>query len=215
MISRFLVISLIGIMLGTTSLAEGDINGKIITDFKFFPNNNVGTIGDSQSLELNIDAYKDFGPVRGVLELIARTDTQDSGRRILESRQAYLKTDIFDSIIFFGNRQEFWGNAESKNVVDVINQRDAASGQGSAGKLGAPSISIEKYMDIGDLQIWYIPFFREQTFNDSDAHPSGQLILKPAEYGRPDGRRAMASTWPSGRAAVSYTHLTLPTILLV
>ena len=190
MISRLLVISIIGIILGKTSLADGDINGKIITDFKFFPNSNVGTIDDTQSLEFNIDAYKDFGPIRGVLELIARTDAKDSGRKILEARQAYLKTDIFDSIIFLGNRQEFWGNAESKNVVDVINQRDAASGQGSAGKLGAPSLSIEKYLDIGDLQIWYIPFFREQTFNDSDAHPSGQLILKPAQYGRPDGKES-------------------------
>ena len=142
-------------MLGKTSLADGDINGKIITDFKFFPNSNVGTIDDTQSLEFNIDAYKDFGPIRGVLELIARTDAKDSGRKILEARQAYLKTDIFDSIIFLGNRQEFWGNAESKNVVDVINQRDAASGQGSAGKLGAPSLSIEKYLDIGDLPVSY------------------------------------------------------------
>ena len=126
MISRFLVISLIGIMLGTTSLAEGNINGKIITDFKFFPNNNVGTIGDSQSLELNIDAYKDFGPVRGVLELIARTDTQDSGRRILESRQAYLKTDIFDSIIFFWSFINcfcvvcFW--IINRNIEAIINK---------------------------------------------------------------------------------------------
>ena len=46
---------------------------------------------------------------------------------------------------------------------------------------------------MGYLQIWYIPFFREQTFNDSDAHPSGQLILKPAKYGRPDGKNLMIS----------------------
>ena len=41
-------------MLGKTGLADGDINGKIITDFKFFPNSNVGTIDDTQSLEFNI-----------------------------------------------------------------------------------------------------------------------------------------------------------------
>ncbi len=170
--------------------AEGDVNGKIITDLKMFPNNNMGTIGDSQSLEVNIDAYQDFGSVRGVLELVGRTDSEDSGRRILEARQAYLKTDISDFVLFVGNRQEFWGTAESKNVVDVINQRDSAANQGSVGKLGAPSISIEKYMDIGDLQLWYMPYFREQTFNDSNAHPSGQLNIKPAQYERSDGKNA-------------------------
>ena len=80
--------------------------------------------------------------------------------------------------------------AVCKNVVDVINQRDSAANQGSVGKLGAPSISIEKYMDIGDLQVWYMPYFREQTFNDSNAHPSGQLNIKPAQYERSDGKNA-------------------------
>ena len=82
--------------------AEGDVNGKIITDLKMFPKNNMGTIGDRQSLEVNIDAYQDFGSVRGVLELVGRTDSEDSGRRILEARQAYLKTDISDFVFFVG-----------------------------------------------------------------------------------------------------------------
>ena len=185
-----LIFSFSIIIFGQISLAEGDFNGKIITDLKIFPNHNVETINDSQSLELNIDAYQDFGSVRGVLELIARSDTQDSGRNILEARQAYLKTYISDFVVFVGNRQEFWGTTESKNVVDVINQRDAAANQGSAGKLGAPSISVEKYMDIGDLQIWYMPYFREQTFNNSNAHPSGQLSVKPAHYERSGGKNA-------------------------
>ena len=55
-------------------------------------------------------------------ELIFRWDEKDSGRRITEARQAYFRSPFAGFDVFFGNRQEFWGKAESKNVVDVINQ---------------------------------------------------------------------------------------------
>ena len=87
-------------------------------------------------------------------------------------------------------RQEFWGKAESKNVVDLINQSDAAANEGKSGKLGALSISAERYVDIGDLQLWYISGFREKTFNDSDAHPSSGLTVNSAQYARKDGKDA-------------------------
>ena len=86
--------------------------------------------------------------------------------------------------------QEFWGKAESKNVVDVINQSDAAANDGKSGKLGAPSISAERYLDIGDLQLWYISGFREKTFNDSDAHPSSGVPVISAQYARKDDKDA-------------------------
>ena len=157
-------------MLSQSAVADGNLNTKLIADFRLYPNSNAGTI----------DAYKDFGAARAVLELVARFDDQDSGRRILDARQAYISSEIGAFEIYVGNRQEFWGKAESKNIVDVVNQQDGAADQGGAGKLGAPSLSVERYTEYGDLQVWYMPEFRELTFNDSNAHPSGQLLIKPA-----------------------------------
>jgi len=45
-------------------------------------------------------------------------------------------------------------------------------------------------MPLGDLQLWYMPKFRELTFNDADAHPSGGLPIKAAKYQRSQGRNA-------------------------
>ncbi len=123
-------------------------------------------------------------------EFIVREDEKDSGRRITEARQAYFRTPFAGFDVFLGNRQEFWGKAESKNVVDLINQSDAAANEGKSGKLGALSISAERYVDIGDLQLWYISGFREKTFNDSDAHPSSGLTVNSAQYARKDGKDA-------------------------
>jgi hypothetical protein len=178
------------IMFAQSAVADGDLNTKLIADFRLYPNSNAGTIDNGQSLELNIDAYKDFGAIRTVLELIARIDDKDSGRRILDARQAYISREIGAFEIYVGNRQEFWGKAESKNIVDVVNQQDGAADQGGAGKLGAPSLSVERYTEYGDLQVWYMPEFRELTFNDLNAHPSGELPIKPARYQRSEGINA-------------------------
>lgn len=186
----FGVLVFIGVMLAQLVVADGNFNTKLIAEFRSYPNSNPGTIDSGQSLELNIDAYKDFGTARGVIELVARIDDQDSGRRILDARQAYIGGEIGGFEIYVGNRQEFWGKAESTNIVDVVNQRDGAADQGGAGKLGAPSLSVERYTEYGDLQVWYMPNFQELTFNDSNAHPSGGLPIKPARYQRSEGKNA-------------------------
>ena len=177
-------------LLMAQSAFAGEVNGTLSSRLDFYPDHADGTLSEGRSAELKIDAYHDFDDSRVVAELIARADENDSGRRITEARQAYLRTPMGEFDVFVGHRQEFWGKAESKNVVDIINQSDAAATEGKSGKLGAPSISAERYLDIGDLQLWYITGFREKTFNDSDAHPSSGLPVGTAQYARKDGKDA-------------------------
>ena len=168
----------------------GELNGTLSSRLDFYPENADGTASEGRSVEVKIDAFHDFEESRIVGEFIVRGDEKDSGRRITEARQAYFRTPFAGFDVFLGNRQEFWGKAESKNVVDLINQSDAAANEGKSGKLGALSISAERYVDIGDLQLWYISGFREKTFNDRDAHPSSGLTVNSAQYARKDGKDA-------------------------
>ena len=177
----------VGLLLAQPAFA-GEVDGTVSSRLDFYPDHADGTASQGRSVEVKIDAFHDFEDSRIVAELIVRADEKDSGRRITEARQAYIRTPLAGFDIFLGNRQEFWGKAESKNVVDVINQSDAAANDGKSGKLGAPSISAERYLDIGDLQLWYITGFREKTFNDSDAHPSSGLPVGIAQYARKDGK---------------------------
>ena len=65
-----------------------------------------------------------------------------------------------------------------------------AAGISSDNKLGAPSISIETYLGSGELQYWYIPRFRERTFNDVNAHPGFGMFVSPAQYANVKGSKA-------------------------
>ena len=168
----------------------GELNGTLSSRLDFYPENADGTLSEGRSVEVKIDTFHDFEESRIVGEFIVRGDEKDSGRRITEARQAYFRTPFAGFDVFLGNRQEFWGKAESKNVVDLINQSDAAANEGKSGKLGALSISAERYVDIGDLQLWYISGFREKTFNDRNAHPSSGLTVNSAQYARKDGKNA-------------------------
>ena len=178
------------VLLLTQPAFAGKVNGTLSSRLDFYPDHADGTASEGRSVEVKIDAFHDFDKSRIVGEFIFRGDKKDSGRRITEARQAYFRSPFAGFDFFVGNRQEFWGKAESKNVVDVINQSDAAANDGKSGKLGAPSISAERYLDVGNLQLWYISSFREKTFNDRDAHPSSGLTVNSAQYARKDGKDA-------------------------
>ena len=106
-------------------LADENVKAKLTMESRSYPNSNIGTLEDGQSIELNVEAYQDFGRARGVLELIARLDGQDSGRRILDARQAYISGEIGSFEIYVGNRQVFWGKAESCLLYTSPSPRDS------------------------------------------------------------------------------------------
>jgi hypothetical protein len=66
-----------------------------------------------------------------------------------------------------------------------------AAGISPDNKLGAPSISFETYLGSGDFQYWYMPRFRERTFNEKDAHPGFGLPVFPAEFAHSKGVEAI------------------------
>ncbi len=167
-----------------------ELNNTLSTSYNFYPHNLDGSINSKKSSELKVEAYYDKDRFRFASEIIGRIDSEDSGRRIIEAREAFINSMYNNLDFFIGHRQVFWGVAESKNVVDIINQKDNAANQGNDAKLGAPSISIEKLTDFGDFQIWYLPKFRNRTFNDSDSHPSNGLDVKSSSYERKNGQNA-------------------------
>ena len=137
-----------------------EINNTLSSSYFVYPNNKNTSINSKKASELKIETYYDIDQIRLVSELLARLDSEDSGRRQLEAREAYLNSSYSNVDIFIGHRQVFWGVNESRNIVDIINQKDSAANEGSDAKLGSPSISVEKITNFGDNQLWFIPRFR-------------------------------------------------------
>lgn len=107
----------------------------------------------------------------------ARVDSIDEERTHADLREAYYR--------FRGNQIEaqigvikvFWGTAESRHLVDVVNQTDAVEDIDGEDKLGQPAIRIGTQQDWGKLEGFILPYFRKQTSPGLDGRLRGPLPL--------------------------------------
>ena len=110
-------------------------------------------------------------------EPFLRLDLQDDERTHFDIRELSYLQRFNDFDLLIGNAQIFWGVAESRNVVDVINQFDEVENSDETDKLGQPLIRFGKYTDVGRFEIYYLPYFRERTFPGKDGRQRGPLIV--------------------------------------
>ena len=163
-------------------LALGDVTTSIIASYAAFPNSSPLSFDNDITVELKTVGRHELFEYTLEYDIVGRKSQNDDGKNIVEARQLYISRSIGEVDVYIGNRQLFWGVAESKNIVDYVNQKDAAAGRSSENKLGAPSVSLEFYLSDAEFQYVYMPVFREQTFNDQFAHPGLGLPLNDAEF---------------------------------
>ena len=163
-------------------LALGDVTTSIVTSYATFPKSSPLSFDNDLTVELKTVGRLEISEWTLEYDLVGRKSQNDEGKNIVEPRQFFIGRSIGEVDVYIGNRQLFWGVAESKNVVDFVNQKDAAAGRSAENKLGAPSVSLEFYLSDAEFQYIYIPVFREQTFNDQFAHLGLGLSLNDADF---------------------------------
>ena len=100
--------------------------------------------------------------------LFGRLDSEDDERSHADIREAYWThvADGWETKI--GISKVFWGVTESRHLVDVINQTDLVENVDTEDKLGQPMIKFAVERDWGNLDFFWLPYFREQTFGGQD-----------------------------------------------
>ena len=123
------------------------------------------------------------------IEPYARLDSADEERRYLDLREASLSLRRGDWDLLAGVGQVFWGVAESRNVVDVINQFDTIEDIDEGEKLGQPMLRLSRRGGFGVIEAFYLPFFRERLFPGEEGRLRSDPVVdtEEARYER-DGR---------------------------
>ncbi len=104
-----------------------------------------------------------------------RYDQRDSLRThgdIRELNYTYVK-DNWD--VQLGIGKVFWGVAESRHLIDIINQTDLIENPDEEDKLGQPMLKASLVTESGTFTGFILPFFRERTFPGS----KGRLRTMP------------------------------------
>ena len=106
-----------------------------------------------------------------------RLDPDDQNRTHADIRELswYHAEDDWDTMV--GISKVFWGVAESRHLVDIINQTDLVESPDQEDKLGQPMLNLNLLQDWGTLSFFVLPGFRERTFPDDDARLRGGLPI--------------------------------------
>ena len=106
-----------------------------------------------------------------------RYDENDKNRTHWDLREA--NWQYFDGpwTWLVGVGKVFWGVAESRHLVDIVNQTDLVEDIDQEEKLGQPMIHVEHWSESGSLGIFLLPGFRERTFPANDARLRGPLPI--------------------------------------
>lgn len=163
-------VSLLSVSL-VSSLAlasEGSFTTELSLESMFFVNRAQSEQQSDSSTSFTLQPkYKkawDFNKKVLDAHFFVREDANDNHRSHLDIRELSWTHSIEDFDYKIGISKEFWGVAESYNLVDIINQLDNVEEVDFKSRLGQPMIKGSYLLDEGSLHAWILPYFRERNF---------------------------------------------------
>lgn len=129
----------------------------------------------SLALEATLEVVWDGGDQNFVFTPFARWDRFDDNRTHGDIREARW-LGAFDNIeVRVGADKVFWGVTEVAHLIDIVNQTDLVESMDGEDKLGQPMVSLGMASDVGTFEFFYLPYFRERTFEDFEGRPRFDL----------------------------------------
>lgn len=136
----------------------------------------------TQSFNTSVSGSAEFNRAIGengnlTISPFFRLDQHDDERTHVDLREFIYRHSGDTWELNVGLGKVFWGVAESNNLVDIINQKDAVEGLSPEHKLGQPMINLLLLKDWGEISLFVLPGFRERTFAGPDGRPRGFLAV--------------------------------------
>lgn len=175
--------------IAAAAAGEWDVSGSVAGELRIFANKPAfseqsgNTISPSIAMEPEIVHETDDRDDRFTLKPFLRFDRDDDNRTHGDLREAnWLHFgDGYDLVV--GLDKVFWGVAESRHLVDIINQNDQVEDLDGEDKLGQPMLQFSLNRDWGSVSGFILPGFRERSFPDREARLRGGLaIAEDATY---------------------------------
>jgi len=178
------------------------VEGELGLEWRMFSES--GLYGQDMS---QVSAFAELGDSGTVasgdyeLLLFGRYDKEDSDRSHADVREASWTFVGDEWSIKAGVSKEFWGVAESRHLVDVINQTDGVEGVDGEDKLGQPMVKLSSEKEWGTIDAYFLPYFRERSLPSLD----GRLTL-PLKLQTDNAQYESGAKEHHGDVALRYSH---------
>ncbi len=183
---------------GLAAAGEWDVSGSVGLETRVFVHKPARAgQDDAGRLQASVFAQPEIvyewndGADRLTLEPFVRLDEEDARRTHGDLRIASYLHAAGDWDLIVGLHRVFWGVAESRHLVDIVNQTDGVEDIDAEDKLGQPMINLNLDRDWGRVSAFLMIGFRERSFARAGARLGGGA---PIDIDRPsfesDARRA-------------------------
>ena len=148
-----------------------EFSGRLSVDGRWYPDSAAYSDQRSHASGFSVAPklyLEDEGGRSVNLEGFYRLDGGDSHRTHADLREAYLL--LFGEIgedeweLRFGVDRVFWGVAESRHLVDIVNQTDLIEHPNEEAKLGQPMVHVTLSGDWGAAEVFALPYHRLRTY---------------------------------------------------
>ncbi len=167
----------------TTFAGDLEITGSLGAEARVFFEDGryptqLGFFQGSLQLQPDIRWYSDDNVWDIVVVPYARLDAEDNKRTHVDLREAYVRWNGDSLSVRAGLGKVFWGVAESRHLVDIINQSDAIEDLDEEDKFGQPMLEASWQQDWGQLTGFILPAFRKRIFPGEEGRLRGPLLVK-------------------------------------
>jgi hypothetical protein len=168
---RIIGIGVLSLSAAATPAAAIEFSGELGTQFQYFPQTRVNGEGSSTNASLRLEpewhhAWDDGSTL--TVRPYGRLDQRDDARTHADLREfVWIKPgDRWE--LRAGITRVFWGVTESSHLVDIINQTDGVEDFDGEDKLGQPLMRLSLERDVGNVDFYLLPYFRERAFPNPD-----------------------------------------------
>ena len=158
-------------LVATAAFAEHELSGKLSLETRWFPrtadfdgqrNYNAGSVVEPQLF------LKDEENFSATIAPFFRFDAADRTQTHADLREAYLLLNgplgENEWELRLGIDRVFWGVAEVRNLVNIVNQTDLVENPNEKVKLGQPMAHLTLSGDWGVAEVFLISYHRLRTF---------------------------------------------------
>ncbi len=178
------------VCLASSMALASSLNMELGADIQYFPNDtDTATEGDySSDTTVNIGLEYDNEFYDGSVKVMVDANAQYNQRDDRRSRGDFneLAIGYFNDHldITAGILTEFWGVTESRHLVDILNQTNVADNIDEEVKLGQPMVKTQFHHEWGNVQLYWLPMFRERIYpgNKARLSPGDAINYRDAEY---------------------------------
>ncbi len=180
-VSLAVVVALVGVLVGCAAPAV-EASGSVAAEgraFFFAPKYAGQDRGNGVSLvaEPQLQAKTEDGEHTLTLRPFYRLDPTDENRSHADVRQGSYRLSLEHFEAGAGAGTFTWGVLESYRPTDVMNQTDFVEAVDGTAKLGQPYAEIGWIGESTALRLYYLPYFRERTFQGVRGRPRFPSVI--------------------------------------